>query len=190
MSRSHARHAVANSSPEARQLRRTCGGITANGVRPTTRLEKAENIDTQRGTTSQAGSRDRTDFRHAGTYVTDAAAFRPVAAAFAADDVVPAPCTPDSVSDAERHDSPTRRPAITSANVTTQRFPLTTRPGVCVAEPRRDAATRRSRRVNAKWRGESLRAIHPQSGSLAACRQTFRRASTASTPDGHRAFAA
>lgn len=51
-----------------------------------------------------AGSgRDRTDFRHAGTFVTDAAAFRPVAAAYAACDVVPARLTPDGVSDAERH---------------------------------------------------------------------------------------
>ena len=48
-------------------------------------------------------SRDRTDFRHAGTFVTDAAAFRPVAAAYAASDVVPAQLTPDGASDAERH---------------------------------------------------------------------------------------
>ncbi|MCX7421984.1 MAG: hypothetical protein NT013_20910 [Planctomycetia bacterium] len=51
-----------------------------------------------------AGSgRDRTDFRHAGTFVTDAAAFRPVAAAYAAGDVVHARLTPNGVSDAERH---------------------------------------------------------------------------------------
>ena len=47
--------------------------------------------------------RDRTDFRHAGTFVTDTTAFRPVAAAYAACDVVHARLTPDGVSDAERH---------------------------------------------------------------------------------------
>ena len=87
-----------------------------------------------------AGSgRDRTDFRHAGTFVTDAAAFRPVAAAFAASDVVPARLTPDSVIDAERHDSPTRRSAITNASVSDAEVPLRTWPGVFVAEPRRAA---------------------------------------------------
>ena len=150
MSRSYAGHTIANFSPRYRRLRRDSGGIPANGVRPTTRLEEAENSDTKRGTTSQADGRDRTDFRHAGTYVTDAAAFRPVAAAFAADDVVPAPCTPDGVSDAERHDSPTRRSAITSARAFDSRFPLTTRPGVCVA-----AAT--TGRGDSKRGGQSCR---------------------------------
>ena len=79
------------------------GGIPANGVRPTIRLEKAENMPHEEGHHVAGSGRDRTDFRHAGTFVTDAAAFRPVAAAYAANDVVPAQLTPDGASDAERH---------------------------------------------------------------------------------------
>ena len=83
-----------------------------------------------------AGSgRDRTDFRHAATLVTDAAAFRPVAAAYAACDVVPARLTPDGVSDAQRH----RLADETIGDHACQQLPLGTRPGVFVAEQRRDA---------------------------------------------------
>jgi len=51
--------------------------------------------------------------------------------------------TPDGVNDAERYDSPAMRSAITSASVATQDFHSPTRPGVFVAEPRRDATTRK-----------------------------------------------
>ena len=98
-SRSHA----AARSPIRRLNVASSGGIPANGVRPTIRLEKAENVPHEEGHHVAGSGRDRTDFRHAGTFVTDAAAFRPVAAAYAACDVVPARLTPDGVSDAERH---------------------------------------------------------------------------------------
>lgn len=99
MSRSHA----AARSPSRRFNVAGSGGIPANGVRPTIRLEKAENVPHEEGHHVAGSGRDRTDFRHAGTFVTDAAAFRPVAAAYAACDVVPTRLTPDGVSDAERH---------------------------------------------------------------------------------------
>ena len=98
-SRSHA----AARSPIRRLNVAGSGGIPANGVRLTIRLEKAENVPHEEGHHVAGSGRDRTDFRHAGTFVTDAAAFRPVAAAYAACDVVPARLTPDGVSDAERH---------------------------------------------------------------------------------------
>ena len=131
MSRSHA----AARSPIRRLNVAGSGGIPANGVRPTIRLEKAQNVPHEEGHHVAGSGRDRTDFRHAGTFVTDAAAFRPVAAAYAACDVVPARLTPDGVSDAERH----RLAGDAIGDHECQRLPLRTRPGVFVAEPRRDA---------------------------------------------------
>ena len=105
------------------------------------RLWKAENSDTKRGTTSRGSARDRRASDTLALVPRDRRGYiPPVATAFAARDVVPARRTPDGVSDTERHDSPAMRPAITSASVFDVEVPLTTRPGVFVAEPRRDLA--------------------------------------------------
>ena len=81
------------------------------------RLGKARNEPLDEGHDVDGISRDRQASDTLALVPRDRRGFTlPVAAAIAASDVVPARYTPDGVSDAERHDSPTRRSAITSAS--------------------------------------------------------------------------
>lgn len=110
------------------------GGIPANGVRPTIRLRTAEKCHTQRGTTSQASAATgRLSTRWHSYLVTDAAS-----PCLSQPPTRPATCARTMHARRRERRGANRLADDTTGDHECQRLPLRARPGVFVAQPRRD----------------------------------------------------